>query len=89
VSNDAVLLVYATRYALGRMTFAPREIKDALVRHQGWLNVQTVDVLIRDIEEHGKRFGNYGMRCDDEQWADTLDWLREMRPIIERQGVAA
>lgn len=87
--DSAVLLVYATRYALGRMTFAPRDIKYLLVRHQGWLDVATVDVLIRDIDEHGARHGGYGMRCDDEQWAETLDWLRKMRPIIERKAVSA
>lgn len=75
--DDAAVLIFATRYALGRKTLAPSIVKSALVRHQKALSAADADILIRDIEaqaEHG-----YGDRCDEETWADTLGWLREMR----------
>lgn len=75
--DDAAILIFATRYALSRRTYAPSLIKDALVRHQDWLSARDADVLIRDVEAQAA-FG-YGDRCNEDTWADILGWLREMQ----------
>jgi hypothetical protein len=83
-SNRAAMLIFATRYALGRRTFAPEIVRGELVVQSECLTVDDVDVLIRDIEAQAEL--GYGDRVDEEAWADTLAWLREMRPIIERRS---
>lgn len=77
MSDDATVLIFATRYALGRRTFAPKIVSEALVRHQKAISANDADVLIRDIEEQAER--GYGDRCDEDTWLDTLGWLRDMR----------
>lgn len=74
--DDATLLIFATRYALGRRTFAPSIIKGLLIRHQDWLTPQDAAILIHDIEFQGTI--GYGDPCDRETWETTLGWLREM-----------
>ena len=75
--EDAALLSFAVRYALGRRTYAPGLVHDALIRHYHWMYEEDVDGLIADIERQ-QEFG-YGDDCDAETWLATLQWLREMK----------
>lgn len=72
--DDATVLIFATRYALGSRTFAPHIIGEALRRHSDWLSPGVVKVLIRDIEDQAAL--GYGDKCDEETWLSTLAWLR-------------
>ena len=78
VSGDvAAVLIFATRYALGRRTYAPYVMRDALQRRARELSERDVDILIGDIEGQAKH--GYGDPCDEEVWLDTRSWLRSLR----------
>lgn len=72
--DDAAVLIFATRYALGRRTSAPNIVGEALRRHSDWLSHGDVQALIRDIEDQAAL--GYGDKCDQETWLSTLSWLR-------------
>ena len=52
VTNDEFqsLIIYAERYAIGRMTYVPSEVNDIILTHLPCISNNTLDVLIRDIE---------------------------------------
>ena len=66
----------AIRYCLGRRTYMPGLVTNFIKNSCGDLmNKKTVEVMIRDIEE----CECYGDRCDEETWANFLEWLRDKR----------
>ncbi len=69
------ILVYAMRYALGRMTFAPMTVVKNIKRNIDFFTPYQIEMLIKDIEEQ-KDFGGYGMECDKKVWMDFKDYLK-------------
>lgn len=70
--NDLVrlppeFLMYAFRYALGRMSYAVGDVADALVDNIGKLRPDWRSQIIRDIEA-AVACGRAGMQMDVERW---------------------
>lgn len=69
------LIIYAERYSLGRMTFAPHTIKQIILNHLSDIKTGTIKVIISDIERERDR-EHLGMECDKVTWLDLLDVLK-------------
>ena len=68
------ILVYAMRYALGRMSYAPTTVVDNIKRNIDFFTPHQIELLIKDIEEQ-KDFGGYGMEYDKKVWMEFKDYL--------------
>lgn len=62
------LVIYAQRYTIGRMTYAPWEFSQAMLRNLDNLTDNTIHLVIRDIEREFAR----GSKCDTMIWFDLL-----------------
>lgn len=69
---DESLLVFATRYMLGRMSYGVGLICDEIVCAWPTLQRKTQVVLHRDIREHGEQGHSYGHECDQAAWQRVL-----------------
>ena len=67
VELQPVFLMYAFRYALGRMTYAVGDVGDALIVHRNALRSDWRYQIVRDIEEAIAE-DRAGMPGDVEQW---------------------
>ena len=67
------MLIYAQRYAIGRMTFAPRDVCDLINKHITELSRNTLFVIKKDIEQHkmDNQLGN--PKIDAPEWIKTLE----------------
>ena len=66
------MLIYAQRYAIGRTTFAPQTVCDIINTHINHLNVNTLTVIMCDIERCQDE-GNLGKtEIDGTLWETTL-----------------
>ena len=67
------MLIYAQRYAIGRMTFAPRDVCDLINKHINELSKSTLFVIQGDIEQHkiDNHLGN--PTIDAPEWIKTLE----------------
>ena len=77
------IIIYAERYALGRMTFATQDICNLISKHITELTPRDMRVIIRDIEMAKERnnLGHSGI--DAPVWLSTLGNLKyelETRP---------
>lgn len=72
VSKD--ILIFAMRYALGRMTFAPTIAVENIKSNILNFTSNEIDIMIKDIE-YQAGFG-YGHECDEELWLDFANYLR-------------
>ena len=72
VSKD--ILIFAMRYALGRMTFAPTIVIENIKSNMLNFTPNEIDIMIKDIE-YQAGFG-YGHECDEELWLDFANYLR-------------
>lgn len=72
IKNDELetLLIYAQRYAIGRMTYAPAEVSELVRKYMPYATTDTLGVLIQDIERQGNT---------DAIWLDLLDELKDHR----------
>jgi hypothetical protein len=61
------ILFYASRYALGRMTYAVSEVAGEIIRQADELSPKMRANIIREIDEAFDR-GRLGMKVDAEQW---------------------
>ena len=68
------ILIYATRYALGRMTFAGATVLENIQHNIDLFSANDLKLLIRDIDEQ-KNYG-YGMECDEELWLGLRAYLQ-------------
>ncbi len=75
------LLVYATRYALGRQTYAVDDVAGIIERTAPKLSARTRAVLSRDIAEAAAR-GALGADIDARRWRDAL------RALLDAGGAA-
>ena len=57
------ILIYAMRYALGRMTFAPTTVIENIKCNIDLFSIDGLKLIIKDIDKQDD-FGGYGMECD-------------------------
>ena len=71
-SEQRDIILYAFRYALGRMTYSVSTMVDVLDRNWAVLSKSDKELIQREI-----RFAIsnecIGMKCDKEQWQKLLD----------------
>ena len=70
------ILIYAMRYAMGRMTFAPTTVIENIKHNIDLFNDDSIKLLIRDIKEFGK-MASFGMECDAREWIDFKEYLED------------
>ncbi len=66
------MLLFAFRYALGRMSIAPSVVADEIVAVWDELPVGTKEQMKREITE-AISCDRAGMQCDIDQWQRVLD----------------
>lgn len=82
VGVNPIMLLYAFRYALGRMTYAVGDVADALVEHREAIRSDWREQVVRDISE-AVAGGRAGMACDVERWlrvAESFEAIAGGRP---------
>ncbi len=67
------MIIYAQRYAIGRMTFAPRDVCDLINKHINELSKNTLFEIKRDIEQHKEDNHLGNPTRDAPEWIKTLD----------------
>ena len=74
---DREILMYAMRYALGRMTFAPTTVVENIKHNIDLFSEGDLEIFIRDIEEQ-ESYGRQalGMNCDIETWLNFKQYLK-------------
>jgi len=90
-SDLEFVVIAATRYALGRMTYSTSIMEDVITNGAGQMTDNCLSVLLRDIKEHGERgvktkLNNlgYGHECDYQAWMSCLRALEN--EIKRREG---
>lgn len=68
------LIIYSTRYTIGRMTYAPSQSNEIIRKYLPQIHSNTLSVLINDIESHDPTM--LGMDFDKKMWLDLLDTLK-------------
>ena len=71
-------IIYAERYAIGRMTYVPVEVNQIIRKYLPRIANNTLGVLIRDIELETDR-DMLGMDFDKKMWLALLDTLKNER----------
>lgn len=69
------LLIYATRYAINRHTYASSDMADIVIKNAAYIPMNTRAILIRDIEEEMER--DAISRTDLPNWQSALKALKE------------
>ena len=80
-------IIYAERYAIGRMTYVPSAVNDIILKYLPFIANNTLGVLIQDIELEANR-EMLGMDFDKKMWLALLDTLRnerDRRKAIDRE----
>ena len=77
-------IIYAERYAIGRMTYVPSEVNNIILKYLPRIANNTLGVLIRDIELEADR-EMLGMDFDKKMWLALLDTLKNERDRRESQ----
>lgn len=80
------ILICAVRYALGRRTYMPSLVCEWIQTScKGQLDLNTLKVLAKDIEDFGKPDpAAYGDTWDERTWKNMLNWCR--REIGQRNA---
>lgn len=71
-------IIYAERYAIGRMTYVPSAVNDIILKYLPFIANNTLGVLIQDIELEADR-DMLGMDFDKKMWLALLDILKNER----------
>lgn len=71
-------IIYAERYAIGRMTYVPSEVNNIILKYLPFIANNTLGVLIQDIELEANR-EMLGMDFDKKMWLALLDTLKNER----------
>lgn len=80
---ESYILIYAFRYALGRMTGAPTDVMEAILENKDKLSIWEQTQIYTDICKAEKE-NRLGMDCDKEVW---LRLKNEFVPDFERYKV--
>ena len=78
-------IIYAERYAIGRMTYVPSEVNQIIRKYLPRISSNTLGVLIQDIELEADR-DMLGMDFDKKMWLALLDTLKNERDRRKVQG---
>ena len=80
ITDDEFLqfIIYAERYAIGRMTYVPSEVNNIILKYLPFITNNTLGILIRDIELEADR-DMLGMDFDKKMWLALLDTLKNER----------
>ena len=71
-------IIYAERYAIGRMTYVPIEVNQIIRKYLPRISSNTLGVLIQDIELEADR-DMLSMDFDKKMWLALLDTLKNER----------
>lgn len=75
------ILIYAERYAIGRMTYAPHTVCEIINNHLDDLTQNTLVVMKRDIETFIGLWDNLGFpNIDEPVWIETL---RNIKRVLD------
>lgn len=87
VEVQPVFLMYAFRYALGRMTYAVGSVADTLIAYRDELDPQWREQIVEDIER-AIAGGHAGMDMDVRQWERVAAAMRgeRVRPTPQFTG---
>ena len=87
MSPDEEIIVYAVRYALGRMTYAVQDVCRYVKSKKNSLSDICKRAIIRDITEEVKRYHisgqTCGMACDEREWLKLVESLKEGLPWLD------
>lgn len=72
IKNPEEILVYAFRYALGRMTYSTSTVSNEIISNWDDISASHQKLYQREIEEAIK-MGGAGMDCDVRNWERILD----------------
>jgi hypothetical protein len=78
---DREILLFAFRYSLGRMSYAPAVITDNIKLNINNISTEDIEVYIKEINE----YENYGMEMDRQHWLNFKDYLQ--RELDRRNGL--
>lgn len=70
------LVIYAERYAIGRMTYAPSDVSRIIIKYLSDLKLSVIKILIQDIKQESER-NNLGEECDKVTWLNLLNILEK------------
>lgn len=70
-----LLVIYSTRYAMGRQTAAPSTAIKAVKSHAHVLSASDLEQFAEDVDAHARR-GALGMDADREDWVAFASWCR-------------
>lgn len=80
MSHEEQILICAVRYALGRMSYIVGVVAEYVAVKQPELSKESINIIIRDIEEELKRHHDaghtLGMECDERTWVRLLERLK-------------
>lgn len=71
---------YAFRYALGRKTYAVKDVVDYLIQNWGKISARSKELIFKEINQAIAE-GQSGMHCDTEQWQRVIEMGKDERKI--------
>ena len=74
------ILIYAERYAIGRMTYAPYTVCEIINNHLDDLTKNTLVVMKRDIETNREKDNLGSPNIDERVWIETL---RNIKRVLD------
>ena len=74
------ILIYAERYAIGRMTYAPHTVCEIINNHLDDLTKNTLVVMKRDIETNREKDNLGSPNIDERVWIETL---RNIKRVLD------
>lgn len=74
------ILIYAERYAIGRMTYAPHTVCEIINNHLDDLTKNTLVVMKRDIETNREKDNLGSPNIDEPVWIETL---RNIKRVLD------
>ena len=77
---DREMMIFAFRYALGRMTYAPSTVVDNIKANIDKISTGDIQLYIKEIKE----FKQYGMEMDKKHWLNFVDYLQ--KELFKREG---
>lgn len=73
---DSTIMIFAFRYALGRMSYAPGMVVETLIKNEDHIPKANKELIIHEILDHESTFGNLGHEYDRRTWYDLIDrWM--------------
>lgn len=76
VEVDVIILLYAFRYALGRMTYSVGDVSRALIEHRDKIKPDWRRQIVQDIDNAVNNEGA-GMACDIDKWREVQRVMSE------------